>query len=85
MESLSKMDAINLLAIMIEPIIKIFKVNDGKHDMAYGYLLGKVFKETVLQLEKGTKGTMKQVMSPNTMIECECIEGRSRKKGKSQV
>lgn len=50
MESLSKMNEINLPVIMIEHMIKIFKVKDGRYGMMYGYILGRVFNEIGIQL-----------------------------------
>lgn len=84
-ESISKMDEISLPAIMIEHMIKIRTKRDGRHGLAYGYLLGRIFKEHGIRLEKGIKGTMKKVMPLNTLIECECIDARGGKKEKSQI
>lgn len=47
--------------------------------MTYGYWLGKVFKEVGIQLGEGTKGIMKQVISLNTLMESECVEGQEQK------
>lgn len=44
MEALGKLEEINLPTIMLEHMGQIITTKDGKHGMAYGYLLGKVFK-----------------------------------------
>lgn len=58
---------------------------DGKHSLADGYLLNRVLDYKVIQLGAGVKGTIKQAMSLHTLIECECVEDRQDKKGKSQL
>ncbi|KAH0635615.1 hypothetical protein KY289_035530 [Solanum tuberosum] len=50
----------------------------GKHGMDYGYFLTKVFKHLNIPMGLGTVGTAKQSFSLNTLVECECIEGRAR-------
>lgn len=43
MESLSRLEDINLPSIMLEHIRKIITSKEGKHGLAYGYLLNGVF------------------------------------------
>lgn len=76
MEALCKLDAINLPAIMLEHIHKTVRVNNGKHDMGYGYFLTRVFKHLEIPFETGVRGTLKQTFFMNTLIECECVEGK---------
>lgn len=43
MEKLSTMADINLLVLMIEHMLKVFNMAEGKHGLAYGFLLNRVF------------------------------------------
>jgi len=45
--------------------------------MCYGYLLTKVFKHFEIPFEHGVRGTVKQTISLNTLIECESVEGKA--------
>jgi len=76
MEALCKFDAINLPTIMLEHIHNTVRVNNGKHDMGYGYFLTRVCKHLEIPLETGVRGTVKQTFFMNTLIECECVEGK---------
>lgn len=77
MESLSKFEAINLLAIMLEHMHKTVSMKDGKHGMGYGYFLTKVFNHLEIPLGAGVRGTVKRTNFMNTLVECECLEGRT--------
>lgn len=57
---------------------KIIIVKDGKHGMGYGFLLIKVFTFFDLPFGVGVKGTVKQKSTLNTLIECECNEGKTK-------
>ncbi|KAH0645027.1 hypothetical protein KY284_032911 [Solanum tuberosum] len=76
METLSKFEPLNLPALMLEHMHKIVVDHKGKHVMGYGYFLTKVFKHLNIPVG-GTVGTVKQFFSLNTLVECECIEGKA--------
>ncbi|KAG5580530.1 hypothetical protein H5410_051157 [Solanum commersonii] len=44
--------------------------------MVYHYFLTKLFKHLEISLRAGTVGTVKQPLSMNTLVECECMEGQ---------
>lgn len=75
-KALSKLDAINLPAIILEHIHKTVSVKEGKHGTGYGYFLTRAFNYFGLPLGAGVKGTVKQMFSANTLVECDCIEGK---------
>ena len=50
--------------------------------MGYGYFLTEVFKYFNIPLSVGKVGTVKQAFSENTLVECECIEGKGNPKSK---
>ena len=54
----------------------------GIHGMGYGYFLTEVFKYFNIPLCVGKVGIVKQDFSENTLVECECIEGRGNPKSK---
>ncbi|KAH0746349.1 hypothetical protein KY285_008006 [Solanum tuberosum] len=85
MEALIKAEDINLPDIMLEHMHKTVTAKDSKHGMGYGYLQTRVFNHFAIPLGKGIKGTIKQTISLTTLIKCECVEGRTGNKGKSQV
>lgn len=62
---------------MLEHMHKTMFVKDGKHGMCYEYLLTKVFKHFEIPFEHGVRGTVKQTISLNTLIECESVEGKA--------
>ncbi|KAH0645026.1 hypothetical protein KY284_032910 [Solanum tuberosum] len=76
MKALSKFEPLNLLAMMLEHMHKTVVDHKGKHLMRYGYFLTKVFKHLNI-LVGGTVGTVKQSFCLNTLVECECIEGKA--------
>ncbi|KAH0644978.1 hypothetical protein KY284_032862 [Solanum tuberosum] len=78
MEALCKVYLLNLPALMLEHMHKAVIKQNGKHVMRYGYFISKVFKRLEVPLGAGTMGTMKQSFSLNTLVECECMEGRTR-------
>lgn len=53
MESLSKLEIINLLVIIIKRVHKLMTVKYGKHRMSYGYFLNKVFDHFKVECVKG--------------------------------
>uniref|UniRef100_A0A0V0INL6 Putative ovule protein n=1 Tax=Solanum chacoense TaxID=4108 RepID=A0A0V0INL6_SOLCH len=61
----------------------IMTVKNGKHGIAYGYSLNRVFDHFSVPLGRGVAGTIKQTFSMATLIECECVDGKV--KAKSQV
>ena len=50
--------------------------------MGYGYFLTEVFKYFNIPLSVGKVGTVKQAFSENTLVECQCIEGKGNPKSK---
>lgn len=48
-------------------------------------LLNKVFVHFEIKLGRGISGTIKQAFSLTTLVQCECLEGRTRNKAKFQV
>lgn len=85
MEALSKLEAVNLLGLMLEHIYKITTFRDRRNGLMYVYLLNKVFSHYKIKFGKGVAGTMKQSFSLTALIEYECTEERTRNKAKSQV
>ncbi|KAH0767524.1 hypothetical protein KY285_003395 [Solanum tuberosum] len=77
MESLCTFESLNLPALMLEHMYKIVIEHKGKHGMGYGYFLTKVFKHLNIPVGLGTVGTSKQSFSLNTLVECECVEGKA--------
>nr|AAT38783.2 hypothetical protein SDM1_46t00006 [Solanum demissum] len=77
MEALCKFEPFNLSALMLEHMHKIVIEHNGKHGMGYGYILTKVFQHLNIPVGKGTVGAAKQSFSLNTLVECECIEGKA--------
>lgn len=80
MEMLDMYETINLPGLVLEHMHRIMTGKDGKHGMAYGYFLNKVFEHFNIPLGKGIAGTMKQAFSMSTLIECECSEGKVKDK-----
>lgn len=78
MEMFSALVEINLPALMIEHKTKLLHMTEGRHGLAYGYLLNHVFKYYRLQLSRGIRGTIKQSLSHTTLVECECGELKAR-------
>ncbi|KAH0632620.1 hypothetical protein KY284_035406 [Solanum tuberosum] len=72
-----KFEPLNLPALMLEHMYKTVIEHKGKYGMGYGYFLTKVFKHLNIPVGLGTVGTAKQSFSLNTLVECECIEGRA--------
>ncbi|KAH0711946.1 hypothetical protein KY285_007557 [Solanum tuberosum] len=52
MELLDKCETMNLHGIIMEHMIWVMTAKDGRHAMAYGYLLNRVFKHSMCPLEK---------------------------------
>ncbi|KAH0699028.1 hypothetical protein KY284_013243 [Solanum tuberosum] len=74
---------INFFAIMLEQMHKVMTWKSAKHGIPYGYLLNHVFKHFEMPLGRGVLGTVKQIITVVTLLECECVEGKT--KGRSQV
>ncbi|XP_059302244.1 uncharacterized protein LOC132054216 [Lycium ferocissimum] len=73
METLDGGHSISLPGIMLQHMIKVVDVKDGKHGLPYGFLLTKVFEHFKVPLGKASKGTKKQMFSMSTLEECECV------------
>ncbi|KAK4737467.1 hypothetical protein R3W88_001164 [Solanum pinnatisectum] len=79
MEQLDELKAINLPAIMLEHMHRMTRKN-ARHGIPYGYLLNYVFEHFGVALRRGVPGTVKQMFSPATLLECESIEGKVKVK-----
>lgn len=76
MEFLCKFEPLDLPALMLYHMHKTVIERKGKHGMGYGYFLSKVFQYVNIPLEAGKVWTVKQSFAQNTLVECECIEGK---------
>ncbi|KAH0715953.1 hypothetical protein KY285_008859 [Solanum tuberosum] len=83
MEKLDELKAINLPAIILEHMHRVMTWKNSKHGIPYGYLLNHVFNHFEVPLGRGVLGTIRQMFSPATLLEYECVEGKV--KGKSRV
>lgn len=72
-EALGGYTSINLPGILIEHMKKLADFKDGNHGLPYGFLLIYVFEHFKVPLGRATVGTHKQMLSMNTLEECECI------------
>ncbi|KAK4721732.1 hypothetical protein R3W88_011965 [Solanum pinnatisectum] len=77
MEALSRFEPIDLPALMMEHLYKTVIDHKRKHGMGYGYFLTKVFHYLNIPVGTGKIGTAKQAFTLTTMVECECIEGKT--------
>ena len=82
MESLGKLESLDLPGLMLEHMYKTVIERIGKHDMGYGYFLTKVFKHFNILLGVGKVSTMNQFFSESTLVECEWIERKGNPKSK---
>ncbi|KAH0665361.1 hypothetical protein KY290_027610 [Solanum tuberosum] len=76
-EALCKFDPLNLPTLMLEHMHKTMVEQKGKRDMGYRYFLTKVFKQLDVPVGAGTVGTVKKSFCLNTLVECECMEGKT--------
>ena len=82
MEMLCRFEALNIPGLMLEHMYKTVMERKVIHGMGYGYFLIEVFKNFKISLSVGRVGTVKQAFSQSTLVECECIEGKSNPKSK---
>ncbi|TMW99838.1 hypothetical protein EJD97_001864, partial [Solanum chilense] len=82
MELLCRFGPLNLSELMLEHLYKMVIKRKGIHRMGYGYFLTEVFKHLKIPQSVGRVGTVKQAFSENTLVECECIEGKGDPKRK---
>ncbi|TMW81617.1 hypothetical protein EJD97_008651, partial [Solanum chilense] len=82
MELLCKFEPLILSYIMLEHMYETVIERKGIHGRGYGYFLTEVFKHFNISLGVGKVGTVKQVFSETTLVECECIEGKGNPKRK---
>ena len=82
MELLCRFESLNLPGLILEHMYKTVIERKEIHGMGYGYFLNEVFKHFKIPLSVGKVGTMKQAFSKNTLVECECIEGKGNPKSK---
>ncbi|KAH0633036.1 hypothetical protein KY284_035822 [Solanum tuberosum] len=76
MESLCKLEPIDLPGLVMEHMYKSVIEHKGKHGMGYGYFLTNVFRHLNIPVGTGKIGTAKQTCTLTTLVECECIEGK---------
>lgn len=76
---------INLPVIVIKHIHTIIIVKDGKHGLAYGFWLNKVFAYFIFKCGKGKVGSVKQIFNITTLEDHECIPRRAGGKSKSII
>lgn len=60
----------------MEHMYKIVIVHKGKHSIVYVYLLINMFHHLNIPVGAGIIRTAKQPFTLNTLVECECIEGK---------
>lgn len=72
-ESLSKFKNISLTDIIIEHILMVM-MNDGRHGLAYGFLLNKVFDLFKVPFGKKFTRSSKQTFTMTMLEECECVK-----------
>lgn len=80
MDKLSTMVPINFPALMMEHMTKVSKMAEGKHGLAYSFLLNRMFKYWGVELSSGVIGSIKQYFSHNTLMEYECSTSRQEAK-----
>ncbi|KAH0665293.1 hypothetical protein KY290_027559 [Solanum tuberosum] len=83
MEKFDELEVINLPAIMLEHMHRVMTWKSAKHGIPYGCLLNYVFKHFEVPLGIGVPGTVKQMFTAVTLLECECVEGKA--KGRSHL
>lgn len=59
MKMFSTLVDINILALMMEHMTKVLNMSEGRHRLAYGYLLNHVFEYYRVQLGRGIAGSIK--------------------------
>lgn len=62
---------------MIEHMLKIIDTKEGRHGLAYGYFLSRVFKHFGVAVGRGTVDTRKQMFTLSMLEKCECVAKRS--------
>ncbi|KAH0722612.1 hypothetical protein KY290_005261 [Solanum tuberosum] len=77
MESLCKFEPIDLPALMMEHMYRSVIEHKGKHGMGYGYFLTKVVHHLNIPVGTGEISTAKKSFTLTTLVECECIEGKT--------
>ncbi|KAH0698747.1 hypothetical protein KY284_012962 [Solanum tuberosum] len=77
MEPLCKFDPIDFRALMLDHMYKTVVEHKGKHGMGYGYFLTRVFHHLNIPVGAGKIRTAKQSFTLSTLVECECIEGKT--------
>lgn len=65
---------------MMEHMNKVFTMAEGKHSLAYEFLLNWVFETCRVELHRGILETIKQSFSLNTLVECDYGDSRVRAK-----
>lgn len=73
MEILSKYPKVNLLAIVMEHINIVVVEKEGKHGLAYGFWLKRVFSYFNVKCSKDKDGSSKQIFNIMTLEDNDCI------------
>lgn len=85
MESLTKFKKVNPSVIMIEHMHKVINVKDRKHDLAYGFLLNRMFEHFKVPCGNSTKGYSKQTFTLSMLEDNECVEWKGGLESKSSI
>ncbi|XP_060198413.1 uncharacterized protein LOC132627220 [Lycium barbarum] len=72
-EALANFTPVSLPALMIEHMKKVVTVKEGRHGLAYGFFLTKVFEHFEIKVGKVIVGTRKQMFTLGTLEDCECV------------
>lgn len=59
MEILTTLEDINLPALMMEHMTKVWTMKEGRHGLAYGYQLNNVFEYFGVRMGRGVSGCIK--------------------------
>ncbi|KAH0695921.1 hypothetical protein KY289_013403 [Solanum tuberosum] len=80
MEKLDELEAISLPGIMLEHMHRVMTWKSFKHGIPYEYLLNHVFEHFGVPFGIRVPGTVKQMFSAATLLECECAEDKVKAK-----
>lgn len=65
---------------MMKNMKKVLNMREGRHGLAYGYLLNHGFEYYGVKLGRGVRKTIQQALSHTTLAECEHIQLKARAK-----
>lgn len=61
MEILGTLENINLLTLMMEHMTKALTMREGRHGLAYGYILNNIFEYFGVWMGRGVPGTTSRI------------------------